>query len=792
MKKVFLSYAWLFYFGYWFSTIIWAETWINLDGTPALKEPTIEVTENNQNNVKLNLKIHGFLKTDTIIENETFHCVVLPQEFSEDSIGFPMVPQIKGLIQIPSSSGISVNYEIISDTILDNYYLIPYQQPSYRTDTVPIFLKNLDLYNSDLWYPNQIISVSNPAILADIRIVTLTVTPLQFNPREKKLKVYKDINVTINFSGTDTTNITPPMPIIRSDRLDLFYRDVILNYIPQVDTPISLGGPYWSDVNYYILAPDEYLQYLEQFIFWRNKCGYKVKVFKLSQIPGYNGQPADTVIIRNFIKTNCYIVGQNNTLLLIGDENDIPFYEEWLDPSSGVNYPSDHYYSLIHGTDEFPDISLGRLYVKSVADITTFINKIFWYERYRTGEPEWYPGDSWLFHGQDGIMENAKEMVWDIIGGPYCITELCNNPFLVSNQINNYGKGTINYFGHGLHDKWLQTTSNVFWTTEDIQTHLNNEHEYPLVVNMCCHNGAIQHSTPCMLEAWTLTPQKGAVAAIGATERCWGMGIPPNNLLCRMDTTLWRGFCANNYYFKWRHPFGLGLWKAKILMIEFGNLYAYTNARVYWLDGDPELTRWYDNYSILTVEHPAKLYKGKNQITVIVKKEIDNSPVYAAIVCFYKPNDVQEIVITDTEGQATATLNIKSTGILYVTARASRHWPYEGTLEVVNKNIDSPHNFEDNRIQTDKHYIKEIKVRGDYIEFIIVTAKYFSKINLLIYDIGGRFIYSRTASLQKPGIHNLRWSALDTKGRKLSPGTYFCILSDKEGLHYDSKKFIIP
>jgi hypothetical protein len=767
-----------------------ASEWVSLDSSPDSTPPTITILQNDARAVVLNVTIHGFFKEDTIIGDITYQRLVFPQAQSCDVIGDPMTPAIKKLIQILPTTGTNLSYEMKSDTILDNYYIMPYQRLSHRADSLPPFEKNPFIYGADIWFPYSVVCKTDPAILADLRIIALSIFPVKFNPWKEKISVIKDLDVTISFTGIDTINTTTMMPTIRSDRLDLFYRDQILNYIPQVDTPIVLGGPYWKDINYSILIPDEYYDNIEDFVFWRNKCGYTMNVFKLSQIPGYNGLPEDTSQIRSFIADNCYTLGQNNTVLLIGDENNIPFFWEWVQPIYGTPYPSDHYYSLIRGTDEFSDIDLGRLYVKSADDIATFIDKIFWYERYRTPEPEWYPGDCWLFHGQNSIMENAKTWVWHIIGGYYCITRLRNNPSFVYNRINGYGKGAINYFGHGLHDRWLETTSNVFWTTSDIQNYLTNEHEYPLVVNMCCHNGAIQQSTPCMVEAWTLTPQKGAVAAIGATEKCWGMAPPPNNILCRMDTTIWRGFAASQD-FKYRRPFGLGLRLGKNLMVQFANIYALTNARVYWLDGDPELTRWFDNYSILIGEHPQHLYTGQNEITVTIRKQADNSPVRHALVCFYKPGDVQEVVITDYQGQATTTLNIGSTGTLYVTARAPTHWPYESTIDVILKDIDNPQVFGENNI-IPEFGINEVRLYKEYIEIFFQVDRNNSNVQLAIYDLTGRFITSCFDEIINAGNYHVKWRKTDKIGTRVSAGTYFCKLQDQNREKISMKKFIIP
>jgi hypothetical protein len=763
-----------------------ASEWVSLDGMPESSPPTITILENDANSVVLNIKLHGFFKEDTVVDDTTYQQLLLPQEFYSNEIGTPMTPAIKKLIQIPPISGTSVSYSTISDTTLSGYYVFPYQYPSYRTDSMPPFEKNGYVYL--YWYPDDVVKKSDPAILADLRVMTLSIYPVSFSGALEELYVIKEMNVTISFSGTDTINVTGPPPIIRSDRLDLFYRSQILNYEPQVDTPIVLGGPYWADVDFHVFVPDNYYEDINDYLFWRNKCGYTVKVYKLSEIPGYTGQPGDTSIIRNYIKNNCYTLGYNNTVLLIGDENDIPFYWEWSQPST--YFPSDHYYSLIRGTDEYADINIGRLYVKSSADLAVFMHKIFRYERYQTPEPEWFPGTNHLFHGQDGIMRYAKQLVRYNVGVPGTITMLSNNPSPVVQSINDGGGlGAINYLGHGFHDRWLQTQTCVFFTASDIQNLLSNENAYPVVCNMACHNGAIQETTPCMLEAWTLAPLKGAVAAIGATAKCYGMSASPKNLLTRMDTTIWHEF-AIHQAFKYRHPLGLGLWKSKNLMVEIGDAYSKNNARVYWLDGDPELTKWHDSWGALICEYPSKLYKGENEITITVKNEYGMG-VYKALVCLYKPNDVQLVLITDNEGQATTTFYTNNIGTLHVTARAPVYWPYEGTIDVVNKDIENIQNMSNNKTPTE-FGISKVRMNKEYVEIYFGIDQNRCHVSLTIYDVTGRLVKGCYDETAKSGKHCVKWSYKDAIGKSISSGTYFCRLQDLDGNRISTKKIVIP
>jgi len=120
---------------------------------------------------------------------------------------------------------------------------------------------------------------------------------------------------------------------------------------------------------------------LQSLVQWKRKLGHEVTLTPLSEI----GASPHNYDIKNYIQ-NAYLSWDvpPEFVILVGDVTGnyiIPSF--YVDGYLTLYDVSDHPYTLLDGTDYFPDIFIGRISIQSLMDLTTIISKIINYEARR-------------------------------------------------------------------------------------------------------------------------------------------------------------------------------------------------------------------------------------------------------------------------------------------------------------------------------------------------------------------------------------------------------------------------
>jgi len=787
--------------------IIWAlcvvmplvADWVSFDGTPIPTPPTISIQQNDAQAVILNIKVHGIMVIDTMVDGITYQRIKIPDETRTSDIGKAELPIINRIIQIQPMSGVTLCDTTIKDTLLDNYNIFPRQPGATDSGPIPPFEKDTAFYNSYLWYPSDVVLNSGPCIFKDIRIISLFTQPISANPLLQQIKIKTELNVTVNFEGIDPENALLNPPTISDHDLDLLYDFSVLNYDLQVDTVIPPGGleGTWYN-NYIILTADEFFYEIQPLVFWKTKKGCNVTVKKLSEIPGYSGTPADTSIIREYLHDICeqYPPGSWINVLLVGDEEAIPPHNAYPHPIIYYIH-SDHYYACLFGDDEIEDIFLGRLCVTTNEQVANLIHKISSYER--NPKSSWNKTKvllvaTWNYNHTTWYQENKIEIREDCFSvdpPPYHEHYGDIDVGTMRMQLNTIGIGLVNYRGHGGTAIWFNQPDppDIGWTTYDIHNQLSNTDKYPLVLNVTCSNGQIQSDIECMVEAWTNSSKKGAVGALGATRPC------ETNYAFDLDKEIFYYLYHHMAEYAQSYPIGGAILTGRNKLIADGSTWAVANARMYLWIGDPDLTCWRTEWGNLQVSHPASiLWKQPQTITVNVKRwdGLQNwIPVKGARVCLYKSDeDIHKNILTDNDGNATTTITTQYTGDIFVTVTYSNCHPYEGICRV-KTTVANPPSFRDSEIQleTRLNYI----VSGDgnvLINYQVSETN--SHLRMIVYDVLGRKVGTMLNGTYEPGVHCLKWNKYDNNKRRISSGVYFCELQALKTKTRWVKKFFVP
>ncbi|MCI5146844.1 MAG: hypothetical protein D3923_15295, partial [Candidatus Electrothrix sp. AR3] len=249
--------------------------------------------------------------------------------------------------------------------------------------------------------------------------------------------------------------------------------------------------------------------------------GISTTIVNVSAIPGGNSHTA----IKEYIQ-DIYDDPSRDLafVLLVGDLEDVDSFTV----SGGESDPT---YSKLAGSDDYPDIIVGRLSAESAADVDTQVERIIEYETMSTQEQSWF-WDGIGIASQDGTgdgddseydWEHLRNIRTDLLGYGYMqIDELyegsqgsadsAGNPTdtMVSNSVN-AGRGIINYTGHGSLTSWTTSGFNI----SDVNA-LTNDNMLPFIFSVACENGNFGEQT-CFAESW--------MRATNGTEPTGAIGI---------------------------------------------------------------------------------------------------------------------------------------------------------------------------------------------------------------------------------------------------------------------------
>jgi hypothetical protein len=261
--------------------------------------------------------------------------------------------------------------------------------------------------------------------------------------------------------------------------------------------------------NYLIITTDTYYDEIQPLAKWKRDKGLVVNVTKLSSI----GAAPTPVQIRDYIK-KAYEDHAVEYVLLVGDTDTLPGYNYVGSASSTI---TDYYYTLVSGTDYYPDVALGRFSGRSKAEITHMVNKSVNYEK-TPAAGAWKKRA--LCVSDSGYFQTTSDYNHDILEAHgFTVDKLYSSlgnatVANVSNSINN-GRLLVSYRGHGYETGW----STSGFANANVNA-LTNGTLLPVIISPTCLTGRYDYApSDSYSEAWVKS--YGSAAPIGAAAY-WG------------------------------------------------------------------------------------------------------------------------------------------------------------------------------------------------------------------------------------------------------------------------------
>ncbi|MBC8382440.1 MAG: hypothetical protein H8E22_01215, partial [Candidatus Cloacimonetes bacterium] len=564
--------------------------------------------------------------------------------------------------------------------------------------------KDMDFYKRDEWYPKEVVKIGSPVIMRGYRFCQISLAPVQYNPAKNMIRILKNVDAKFSLDASISDN---PLKDTKSRPSSSFSKIVSEHVYGAQKSGINDNG------SYLIITPDDCVSTLQSLVQWKRKLGHEVTLTPLSEI----GASPDNYDIKNYIQ-NAYLSwdAPPEFVILVGDVTGNYILPSFYVQGSLTPYDvTDHTYTLLDGTDYFPDIFIGRISIQSLMDLTTIISKIINYESMLI-PGDWYDealmiscidpeyGMYTHFITKLNILNKLYDFGFDQVD-TFTYPMNVGIPQLI--DMIDGGYSLINFRGFGSPEYWSNSYGYHLLNSWDIPS-LNNGFMLPMLTSMTCGGGDFAYSDAdqCFGEIWmkegSPSNPKGSIGFIGPSE--WDTKTQWNN--CN-DMGIYQGITQEGLY-----RCGEMLLRGKMeLYMNFPHNHAWGNAYnsdqfyfyVYNLLGDPGLQVWTDDPQNITLITESTISEQQNYIEAEVDVEDDKSDFMVSLT---RGDTLVTKGLTDANGNVTLFADF-SVGSYQITASK-----YGYLTEINDLNVDSSDQLE----LTDVTFIDD-PVSGNIIEY---------------------------------------------------------------------------
>ncbi|RPJ42142.1 MAG: hypothetical protein EHM19_10865, partial [Candidatus Latescibacterota bacterium] len=519
-----------------------------------------------------------------------------PGESPIEERGYPDLPHVCRSVVVADAGRMEVSVMSSEFVEYEGMRVVPSKGVLERTvDPATVPYEFGSVYGEGGWWPRELAWGREPYILRDFRGVCVVVQPMQYDAGTGRLRVYTRMVVEVRNAGPGGVN---ELEVEHRERMNgefaKIYGRQFLNFESTRYVPVSEVG------EMLIITNDAFATDLAPLVAWKNQMGIKTDLVNVSTI-GNNSTAIKTYIQNRYNTTDLAFV------LLVGDAAELAYPSA----SGGSSDPS---YSLLAGSDNYPDIFVGRFSASSSAHVQTQVLRSITYERDPMTGGVWYDRGTGVASnqgpGDDGEYDNVhmNNIRTDLLGFTYTLVDQIYDPSgtaaMVSSALNS-GRSIIDYCGHGSVTAWGSTGFSV----SNVNA-LVNDNMLPFIFDVACVNGQFTYSV-CFAEAWMRASHNGVpTGAIGiyasSINQSW------NSPMCGQDEMV--DILVQGE----KRTFGAICFNGSCQMMDEYGTDGVNMFKTWHVFGDPSLRVRTDQPATLTVNHDSEIESDATTFTVTV------------------------------------------------------------------------------------------------------------------------------------------------------------------------------
>ena len=531
-----------------------------LPGAENPAAPELSLVRQDPAGVELSLSLGSWRLGETAALGRPQQRIFVPGWTLPNDAGAPDLPGKGQLLAVPNGATVSVRILQARTETVTGVDLAPAPQIPLASDRGPLqFVRDENIYAKNAFYPASPISLSPVRRIRGVPTIALGITPFQYNPVSRELRIYRDLHLAVDFVGG---NGCFGERRLRNPWWEPVLEGLLLNYesltpLGEVerceqaaDTESRTGRP-TDGYEYVIICQDSpsFVAWADSLRRWRSEQGIRTGVVTTAELGGNSTTAIESYLNEAYQTWDVPPVAA----LLLGDHGTgsagvvSPYY---------MNYcASDNVYADVDG-DDLPDIILARICAQNETQLASTIGKTLSYERTPPTDPGYYEhpmlaagwtDESWyvlsseillgFFTNVQGrspvreyaILSGSPGTLWStapntnaivnyfgpsglgyIPSTPEHLTDWGGNAKRINADIND-GAFLAVHRDHGIAEGWVTPSYRI----PDLAGLTNEQPTFVFSIN--CLTGMFDPPVPCFAEAIHRHPQ-GALGVIAASQ----------------------------------------------------------------------------------------------------------------------------------------------------------------------------------------------------------------------------------------------------------------------------------
>ena len=648
-----------------------------------------EITHSDFTSLRATFSYGSIESIEIATERGAFSEIAIEGTYASGEIGTPELPASHQLLAVPfgATPRVSVLSYSTTDYRLSDYgigTILPHQ-PSVRKDQR---LEDVEfVYNAAAYSNTRSLATAPEATIEvqgtmrGIRVGSLVINPVSYNPASNTLRVFNDIEVEVSFDGADRAETERMLLNTYSPYFDIVYKQMF-NYRQIMDVYTDHPDLMAYPVHMIVITPENYITALQPWINWKIQKGFYVDVYTTSQ----TGTTYSAIhsYVQNLYNTGVNQGATPTFLILVGDTGQIPGTN-----GSSTSKVTDLYYGSVD-SDYFPDMFYSRMSAENTTQLTNIINKILQYEQYTMPDPS-YLNKVLLIAGQDNYWNSyvAQPTINYATNYYYNTAHGFTNVYAYLNSYTNCynnlstGVGFANYTAHGSETGW----SGPSFSNSNVNS-LTNTNKYFLAMGNCCLTGNFGYSQACFGETMIRAENKGAYSYIGSCPVTYWyedyyFGVGATNTFGSMPninntaTGVYDGIWMDDTYHTVSSITFLG--NIAVCYASTGGYQTSTTPQYYWqayhVLGDASIMPFRVNPSPNNVSHASTFPAGATTFQVSAQP--------GSYVAISQNNVLLGVALVPTSGTVTVTLSqAVNSGTVHIVVTKPQRQPYMQDIEV--------------------------------------------------------------------------------------------------------------
>ena len=314
--------------------------------------------------------------------------------------GGPAVPVFRRLIAVPQGAQVQVECTWDeAETIHLN--VLPTQEAPVDQGLPPVpgtapdasvfadkpFTINAALYAIDEPFPAETCTMTDLGELRDIHTYLMEVPAGRYSALSDSLTLFRNINIRTTFEGGNGVFATGRIDSAFEGTASLYApaylnESAIRRHLGEIGIFANIGEEFM------ILAPPQYRAAADTLATWKNSKGLVTRVFNVGAGTDYPSKESIVELIKDRFNT-AHI--RPAYVLLLGNTSSIPCF--YVAPNGDVGAPTiatDWPYTAFGLFGILPQVALGRLPVRSLADANFVVSRIVAYEKTPPVDADFY------------------------------------------------------------------------------------------------------------------------------------------------------------------------------------------------------------------------------------------------------------------------------------------------------------------------------------------------------------------------------------------------------------------